>query len=158
MSKTQLPAMHRLLTRVASFDGCWIFTGSTDGNGYGQFMCAGRMTKAHKASLWLHKGEWPWGGKTVMHSCDNRLCVNPEHLRIGTRAENMADMTRKNRNAFGTRVKHAKINDEIAREIFMSAEPKRKIAARLGISSGSVQRIREGVNWRRATAGLVRVP
>ncbi len=77
--------------------GCWIFTGYIDVLGYGIIAETKRKRiKAHRASYAAFNGEIPHGFD-IMHSCDVRCCVNPDHLRPGTHQENMADMARKGR-------------------------------------------------------------
>lgn len=83
---------------VAADDGCWIWIASTK-NGYGCLKEDGK----HGKSLYSHRLSYAWSkgkipdGMQVMHSCDNRLCVNPAHLSLGTNKDNSDDMMRKGR-------------------------------------------------------------
>lgn len=77
-------------------DGCWEWTGGTDGGGYGMFNYAGVSYRATRISLMLD-GRDP-GEKMACHHCDNPPCVRPDHLFVGTNADNMQDMVAKGRN------------------------------------------------------------
>lgn len=77
--------------------GCWLFTGYIDELGYGIIAeTKHKRIKAHRASHAVFKCEIP-DGMDIMHSCDVRCCVNPDHLSICSHQENMADMARKGR-------------------------------------------------------------
>lgn len=80
---------------LESFDicketGCWIWNGGVMTSGYGRIKVFGEWEGAHRLSHALYNGPVPEGAH-VLHSCDVKLCVNPDHLRIGTHQENMAE-------------------------------------------------------------------
>lgn len=91
----------RLWTQVTKqSDGCWLWTGRQDGVGYGLLHVDGRRTGAHRLAYRLTRGPIP-DGLFVCHHCDVRLCVNPDHLFIGTAGDNMRDCLRKGRHRRG---------------------------------------------------------
>lgn len=84
--------------RVDKTESCWLWTGPTNGR-YGRI---GRRTYAHRVAYEIAHGSIP-PGMFVMHTCDTPRCVNPEHLTLGTAAENTADAVAKGRLATGAR-------------------------------------------------------
>ena len=79
--------------------GCWEWNGGFFKTGYGQFKLNKSSELAHRASWILHNGEIP-EKMCICHTCDNRKCVNPKHLFVGTYTDNMQDMIRKGRRGF----------------------------------------------------------
>lgn len=81
---------------------CWVWIANKDDKGYGKFHHNETMMKAHRVSWILHYGDIP-DGMCVCHTCDNRDCVNPNHLWLGTHQDNMKDRTQKKRSNFNIR-------------------------------------------------------
>jgi len=74
----------------------WEWTASTDTGGYGHMRVGKKPERAHRLSYRIHIGEIP-KGMFVLHSCDNRICVNPDHLHLGTNADNMREKVERGR-------------------------------------------------------------
>lgn len=90
------------LSKFKAGDRCWQWEASAYGPGYGSFKVNRKSTSAHRFSYQLFYGRIP-KGLCVLHSCDNRLCVKPTHLRLGTHKENMEDCIKRGRIAWGER-------------------------------------------------------
>ncbi|MFS2051003.1 HNH endonuclease signature motif containing protein [Variovorax sp. Varisp41] len=106
--------MERKIVRVP-FSGCWIWMGSA--GRYGHAHLNGRVVRAHRALFQLAGGTIP-DGMELLHSCDIGVCVNPDHLSVGTHQENMSDMVRKGRARAPTGANHWTSSDpERARQV-----------------------------------------
>lgn len=97
LEKSQLA---RFWAKVLKTDGCWLWLAGLNSYGYGQFWLNGKNDLAHRVSMSGSGVDIP-AGMSVLHSCDNRRCVRPDHLFIGSQATNMADMKDKGRAASG---------------------------------------------------------
>lgn len=130
----------RLLNRIAfGWSDCWHWMGPVNYFGYGRITYQGRMQMVHRLSYMTFKGEIE-EGKSVLHSCDNPSCINPEHLRLGTYSDNKQDaLTR------GRWVLKNKQQSKIVGEIYHKAKLLResglsykKIAEQIGFSTSPV--------------------
>lgn len=141
--------------RVES-DGCWEWTGSgSRGAAHPQFVVAGSVYPAARVAWALHHGSDP-GQLFVCHTCDNRLCVNPAHLFLGTPKENMDDMRAKGRAKTGERRRgeeshKAKVTEEVVRvirdEYGRRLATQRELADRYGLSTRQVWMIVARRSW-----------
>jgi len=96
-------SVQRFWAKVQKAESCWEWIAARYLSGYGHFAVTKRLhTSAHRFSWTLANGDVP-DGLFVLHTCDNRTCVNPGHLFIGTQQDNMDDMRRKGRGATGDR-------------------------------------------------------
>lgn len=86
---------------------CWMWTGSLKHNGYGQVFDGKSPKRAHRVAWELSYGPVP-KDSCVLHRCDTRACVRPDHLFIGTAQDNTADMLDKNRQQFRARLTHCR--------------------------------------------------
>lgn len=130
----------RLDRKTHKTDGCWIWTDKPNPRGYGILTVNGKIMMAHRLSWMVNFGEIP-EGFFVCHHCDNRLCVRPDHLFIGTPAMNTRDMMRKGRGVSH----HKKLTEEQVIEIRKRYEQGgctyRSLAADFAVSHGLIYQI-----------------
>ncbi len=82
-------------------NGCWLWQGQTGGTSpYGQIKAFGKLVMTHRLSYELYNGQIP-DGMLVCHRCDNPLCINPDHLFLGSHKDNIRDMIEKGRRVQG---------------------------------------------------------
>lgn len=135
---------------VKKTDSCWLWTGGCRVGRYGGLGRGPRGTgvvSAHRLSYEINVGPIPTGA-VIMHTCDNPLCVNPEHLRVGTQRDNMLDMVAKGRigktgpkPGTGAKNKLTLREAEIVREKYGAGVSQQKLAAEYGIGQATVSRI-----------------
>lgn len=156
MPQKKIPVPLRFWSCVDKTGDCWIWTGQRTRDGYGRISVNQKYVGAHRVSFELANGPIP-DGLYVLHSCDNRPCVNPAHLWLGTHQDNMRDMAEKGRgrergkggiNA-GASNPRAKITEQQVSEIraLRGVVKHAEIAKRFGISKGHVSAIQTGARW-----------
>lgn len=139
----------RFFKKVSKEKECWIFHGAKDGSGYGMFWDQKSYIKAHRFSYIIHVGEIP-NGMCVCHKCDIRSCVNPDHLFLGTIADNNKDKARKNRAARQPGELHGmcKLTQASVDEIRSVKNPHLPtLAKRFGVSKSQISRIIRNERW-----------
>jgi len=143
--------VERLLSRIkVNAAGCFEWQGARISNGYGNIRFDGKPRLTHRVSYQVFRGPIP-EGICVCHHCDNRKCINPAHLFLGTVADNMADAASKFRMPHGRGHRHAKLNESAVVEIvnrYVAGEDQSSIQDRFGISNHTLQMIVKKESWK----------
>jgi hypothetical protein len=128
-------------TVVLSDSGCWIWMGAISPNGYGSIRIKQKTHSTHRVSYQVHKGEIP-NGASVLHSCDVRCCINPDHLRVGTYADNQHDRL--------IRIRHhrTKLSVNDVRAIrSMPEKQASEVAEMFSTTTAAIYQIRNNSSW-----------
>lgn len=154
----------RFWDRVDQTDGlgpkgdCWHFIGASRGVGYGAFKVkAGLVIDAHRLAWMLYNRiEGVPSGHDICHRCDNRQCVKPDHLFVGTRSENMIDAREKGRlnHRHGRQIPTATLTDEMVsdgRRRFTAGETYKAIAESYGVDCETLRKALRGEAWKHVT-------
>lgn len=138
---------------VDADSGCHIWTGTKVGNGYGHFKVSSQTLKlAHR---WIYEyttGQTIPEGLCACHKCDNPSCVNPDHLFIGTRMDNIQDCISKGRNRRSWRGPFAKLSEiqaQVIREAIEAGFKISEIANYFKVAVQTIYAIRDGRTWRK---------
>lgn len=148
-------ARHSDKIRMTGPSECWMWTGSRDGCGYGKAYHDGKPRLAHRLAYSYAHGRFPAKGLVVRHRCDVPSCVNPDHLELGTQADNIHDMDRRERRGAlkGESNKWAKLTDDDVRAIRKmyvrgSSDYGQPAIARLfGLTQGTVGKVITRRSW-----------
>lgn len=133
--------------------GCWLWTGALSKSGYGHIgMRNPKTTKlAHRISWLAFRGPI-LNEEQVLHRCDMRCCVNPDHLFIGSPSDNMKDMWTKRRHGLPTRRgethPNRKLTEDDVRLIRASPKGTPGLAKRFGVDTSTIYAIRKGFAWK----------
>ena len=137
---------------------CWIWLGAK-ANGYGRFKLHGRCVSTHVLSYkWSHTDYQE--GLFVCHHCDNRSCVNPDHLFLGTCSDNMRDAVNKGRIHYqpprlnGSEAPWAKLNEEQVLSIKIrvsNGESQTELAKEYKVNRSTISLIKRGLRWKHVT-------
>lgn len=142
----------RFMRFVPIGDGCWDWSGATARNGYGVFQLGvGRREYAHRVAFQMFTGPIACG-LVVRHRCDNRRCVRPDHLEVGTAKDNVRDMFERGRAHVTSGESHpnAKLTDDDVRDIrrlAASGQTQRRIAHTFGVNPSAVSAIVRRARW-----------
>jgi hypothetical protein len=149
MAPRKRPVEERFFSKVSRQEsGCHHWTGCIHKKtGYGYFQYEGKPIEAHRMSYFLKHGVLP---NLVCHRCDNRICVNHEHLFPGTHADNSADMVAKGRSAKprGALNGMSKLTPSQVEEIRAYTGPETIAAKRYGVNRSCIGAIRRGDRWK----------
>lgn len=145
------PIEDRFWEKVTKTSTCWLWNGALLPNGYGQFGAQAIGMRgsalAHRVAYYLANKTLP-PGLCVLHTCDNRRCVNPSHLVLGTNQDNTDDMMQKGRDRVkGERHKNHKLTETQVAAIKADSRFQRTIAKEYGVSQALVSALKNGKRW-----------
>lgn len=134
----------RFWSKVSKTQTCWLWTDSKHTQGYGFFLSNKKQWKAHRYSWLLAHGQIP-KGMCVLHKCDNRMCVRPSHLFLGSKRDNNLDAIRKGRYRSGKSILNVEGVKRLRREY---QEFIREKAKELRVSQKATRAVIAGKSWK----------
>lgn len=159
-TRRNIPLEERFWSKVNKTDKCWVWTGSKRPNGYGAIKINGKVESTHRVAWELTNGPIA-SGSCVLHKCDNRPCVNPEHLFLGSYSDNTKDAFKKGRahlpvcHAIGESNPSAKLGLPevlLIKKRLAQGEPYGSIAYNYHVCKTSIANIAKGKRWAKAIA------
>jgi len=147
--KSNITIEQRFLANVEKTETCWNWMGVTK-KGYGYLRVIDKRCRAHRVAYEIWKGPIP-DGLLIRHKCDNRACVNPEHLETGTDADNMRDKVERNRQIKGEKHGHSKLTEQQVCEIKVLLADTitcTEIAKQFNVNRTAISHIKHNKNWK----------
>ena len=132
-------------------NGCWIWHGATFHFGHAKVFWGGKHLKGHRIAYEAFVGRIP-AGLVVRHTCDVPGCLNPEHLLVGTQADNRRDCVERGRHATGSRVHTSKLTEAQRAHIACSEASTSELARRYGVDTSTIRRVKRRAHTATATA------
>jgi hypothetical protein len=141
-------SIERFEDKIDKSGECWMWVGSKT-KGYGQIRVDGKTVRAHRFAYEAYVGEIP-NGFLVCHSCDVPSCVNPDHLFLGTNADNLADCGEKGRQSRGERHNTAKLSESQVGEIrsIYPLKTQKELAEMFGVYPSAICKIVNRKTWK----------
>lgn len=141
----------RKIEYVIDKNGCHICISHSISGNYAQVKRNGKTLRVHRYVYELNHGKVS-NDIVIRHKCDNTLCINVEHLEVGTHQDNMRDMVERGRSARGTKNRSAKLNEDQIREIFLLIEEGKKtmkeIAMLYGVHRNTIFSLKSGTTYK----------
>jgi hypothetical protein len=134
---------------------CWeVVSHKPDSKGYVCVYRNGKTIKAHRYSYKLFKGDIP-EGMVILHKCDNRRCINPDHLDYGTIADNTYDMVSKKRHGYGETAGMSILTEKEVYEIRVSKLPLKMLSEQYDVTYEAIASIKAGRTWRHLEGDII---
>lgn len=130
--------------------GCWEWQGSISSSGYGDLCVDGQHLLVHRYVYSSLFGEIP-KGLVIWHTCDNRKCCNPYHLRLGTHFQNIMDKEMKGRGNRGERNGMSKLTRDMVESIrtdFIRGNTQAALARQYNVNRSCIWKVVHGTHWR----------
>jgi hypothetical protein len=144
--------VERFFGKVNKTEGCWEWNAVCLKGGYGKFSIKYDTRLAHRVSFEIHHKRKIMTGMNLLHSCDNRKCVNPHHLREGTHQENIKDKVEKGRQCKGESNGQSKLKNEQVVEIRTKYATKnytqRQLAEEYNVHNSIIYDIVHRITWK----------
>lgn len=136
----------RFFGRMERKGSCLVLNYSKNHKGYVLFWFKRKYWPAHRFSYWMFCGDIPEGA-LVCHACDNRACINPDHLFLGSHEDNMLDMRSKGRSLTGSRNPSSKLKESDVVFILSSNLSQRTLATKFGCRQSTISLIKRRMLW-----------